>query len=121
MAGTRYDFTLKQGSDVDFVIQVYADKARTTPMNLTGWDARMMIRSMRDAVNPPLVSLTSNPAAGLTVNGPAGQVTVHIAGSASSAFTWLNGQYDLEVYNSSTQAIMEAAYGNVSIRTEVTR
>src|SRR6266487_2637661 len=113
MTATRYDFTLEQGSDLDFTIQVWADAARTVAQNLTGYDARMMIRTTRDATGSPLVSLTSNPAAGLTVNGPAGQVTVHIAGSASTGYTWLNGQWDLEVYNGTITK--RAAYGNVSV------
>lgn len=119
MAGTRYDFTLKQGSDLDFTVQVWADAAHTVVQDLTGWDARMMVRASRDSTGSPLVSLTSNPAAGLTVNGPAGQITVHVGGATTSAYTWLNGQWDMEVYNGSL--IKEAAYGNVSMRTEVTR
>lgn len=119
MSATRYDFTLEQGSDLDFIIQVWADTAHTVAQNLTGYDARMMIRSTRDATGAPLVSLTSNPAAGLTVNGPAGQVSVHVTGSASSSYTWLNGQWDLEVYNGTITK--RAGYGNVSVVTEVTR
>lgn len=121
MAGTRYDFTIKQGSDVDFVIQVYADAKHTVAQNLTGWDARMMVRANRDSIGSPLVSLTSNPASGLTMNGPAGQVSIHIDGSSTAGYTWLNGQWDLEVFNASIPSVKEAAYGNVSVRTEVTR
>lgn len=121
MSATRYDFTIKQGSDLDFTIQVWANKAHTVVENLTGYDARMMIRTSRDATGTPLVSLTSNPAAGLAVNGPGGQVTVHIAGATTAAYTWLNGQWDLEVYNDSIPTVREAAYGNVSVRQEVTR
>src|SRR6266487_4011348 len=113
MTAIRNDFTIKQGSDIDFTVQVWADDKHTVVQNLTGWDARMMVRSTRDATGSPLVSLTSNPAAGLTVNGPAGQVTVHIAGSASTGYTWLNGQWDLEVYNGTITK--RAAYGNVSV------
>src|SRR5258706_10190297 len=118
MTATRYDFTLEQGSDLDFSVQVWADAKHTIVQNLTGYDARMMIRTTRDATGTPLVSLTSNPAAGLTVNGPAGQVAVHIAGTATAAYTWLNGQWDLEVYNGTI--VKRAAGGNVSITTEVT-
>jgi len=115
---TRYDFTIKQGSDVDFTIQVYSDSSLSVPMDLTGWDARMMIRASRRSTGSPLVSLTSNPAAGLTVNGIAGQISIHIDGDDTSAYTWFNGQWDLEAFNGSS--IKEAAYGNVSIRAEVT-
>lgn len=119
MTATKYDFTLEQGADLDFTVQVWANSAQTVPQNLTGYDARMMIRSTRTATGSPLVSLTSTPSAGLTVNGPAGQVTVHISGSATAGYTWLNGQWDLEVFNGSV--IKRAAYGNVSVLAEVTR
>lgn len=120
MTATRYDFTLQQGEDLDFTVQVWANTAHTVIQDLTGYDARMMIRSTRDATGSPLVSLTSNPAAGLTVNGPAGQVTVHIASATTTTYTWLNGQYDLEVYTAGGIA-KRVLKGNVSISTEVTR
>jgi len=119
MTATRYDFTLEQGSDLDFTVQVWADSEHTVVQNLTGYDARMMVRLTRDATGSPLVSLTSTPPAGLTVNGPAGQVTVHISGVSTAMYTWLNGQYDIEVFNGSI--VKRAAYGNISVRTEVTR
>lgn len=120
MSATRYDFTIEQGSDIDFTVQVWADEKHTVIQNLTGWDARMMIRLTRDTTGTPLVSLTSNPAAGLTMNGPAGQVSVFVGGATTAGYTWLNGQYDLEVYNNSLPKIKRVLYGNVSVRTEVT-
>ncbi len=120
MTAIRNDFTIKQGSDIDFTVQVWADDKHTVVQNLTGWDARMMVRSTRDATGSPLVSLTSNPAAGLTINGPAGQVSVFVGGATTAGYTWLNGQYDMEVYNNSIPKISEVLYGNVSVRTEVT-
>lgn len=120
MTASRFDFNLEQGSDLDFTVAVYADSNHTVIQDLTGWDARMMIRTTRDASGSPLVSLTSTPPAGLTINGPAGQVTVHVGGTATAAYTWLNGQYDLEVYNTSTGAMKRVLEGNVSITTEVT-
>lgn len=118
MTATRYDFTLEQGADLDFTVQVWANSAQTVVQNLTGYDARMMIRSSRTDTGSALVSLTSSPSAGLTVNGAAGQVSVHVAGSATASYTWLNGQWDLEVFNGSS--VKRAAYGNVSVRVEVT-
>jgi len=120
MTATRFDFNLPQGDDIDFTVQVWADANHTVIQSLTGWDARMMIRTTRDATGSPLVSLTSNPAAGLTVNGPAGQVTVFVGGASTAGYTWLNGQYDLEVYNNSLPKTKKVLYGNVSISTEVT-
>ncbi|SRR5712691_5079177 len=120
MTATRFDFTIEQGSDVDFTVQVWADSAHTVIQNLTSWDARFMIRSTRDASGSPLVSLTSSPAAGLTVNGPAGQVNVFVSGSTTSGYTWVNGQYDLEVFNNSLPKTRRILQGNVSVSTEVT-
>lgn len=118
MTATRYDFNLEQGADLDLTVQVWADAAHTIPQNLTGWDARMMIRSTRDATGTPLVSLTSNPAAGLTVNGSTGQVTIFVNGVTTTGYTWRNGQYDLEVFLGNT--VKRVLQGNVSITPEVT-
>src|ERR1051326_133482 len=120
MTATSYDFVIEQGSDLDFTVQVWADTGHTVVQNLTGWDARMMIRSSRDSTGSPLVSRTSNPAAGLTINGPAGQVTVHVAGTTTSTYTWYTGQYDLEVFNTGTGVVKRVLKGNVSLSTEVT-
>lgn len=106
---------------MDLTVQVWANAAKTVVQNLTGWDARMMIRASRDSTGSPLVSLTSNPVAGLTINGPAGQVIVGVLGATTAAYTWLNGAYDLEVFNTSTGAVKRVLMGNVSISTEVTR
>lgn len=119
MTATRYDFNLEQGADLDFTVQVWADDTHTVIQPLTGWDARMMIRPTRDDTGSPLVSLTSTPASGLTINGSAGQVTVFVSGSTTAAYTWDNGQYDLEVYDS-TQ-VKRVLEGNVSVTQEVTR
>lgn len=119
MTATRYDFNLFQGKDLDFTVQVWANDQQTIPDDITGWEARMMIRSFRDDIGSPLVSLTSNPADGLTVDGPAGQVTVHVDGTTTTGYTWLNGQYDIEIFQGNS--VRGIAYGNVSITTEVTR
>jgi len=121
MTASRYDFTILQGSDIDLTIQVWADANKTVIQNLNGWDARMMIRSTRDSTGSPLVSLTTTPAVGLTINGPAGQVIIYVNGATTAGYTWSNGQYDLEVYNTSTGAVKRVLMGNVSVSTEVTR
>jgi hypothetical protein len=119
MTATVYDFTIEQGADIDFTVQVWADSKKTIVQPLTGYDARMMIRTSKEATGSPLVSLTSNPAAGLTVNGPAGQVTVYVPGLTTTGYTWFNGVYDIEVFNGSG-VIKRIAQGSVSVSAEVT-
>lgn len=118
MTAQPYELTIEQGADLDFTVQVYSDAARTVVQDLTGWDARMMIRSAFSSTTI-LVSLTSNPAAGLTINGPAGQVTVHVAGATTASYTWTSGVYDMEVYNG-TPTVRRILRGNVSVSPEVT-
>lgn len=47
------------------------------PMNLTGYTARMQIRATADAATA-ILSLTSSPAAGLTLGGAAGTITAQL-------------------------------------------
>lgn len=120
MAGpTRYDIAIRQSSDVDFTAQVWADEQHTVVQNLTNWTATMKIRPEKGSATTYL-SLTSTPAAGLTINGPAGQVTVHIAASVSTPLTWIEGVYDLFVHSPDTTIHKCVLFGDVTVTGSVT-
>ncbi|MEU7830374.1 hypothetical protein [Nonomuraea sp. NPDC049129] len=89
----------------------------TTPVDLTGCRARMEIRT---AVGGALIHrLDTDEGDGLTIDGPAGMITLSIPPSVSSAWTSLTGVYDLEVvFPDGT--VTRLVQGPISVSAEVT-
>ena len=126
MAAGKWNFTIEQGTTVDFSIQ-YKDKD-LVPINISGYSGRMQIRSNYADNNPTTyITLSSSLApdgTGLNFTGAAtGSIGIFIAACSSSAFTFSNARYDLEIYSGSvgcpiTTRILE---GQVTISKETTR
>lgn len=126
MAAGKWNFTIEQGTTVDFSIQ-YKDK-NLAPINLSGYSGRMQIRS-NYADNSPItyITLSSSLApdgTGLNFVGAAtGSIGIFIAACSSSAFNFSTARYDLEIYSGSgdcpiTTRILE---GQVNLSKEITR
>lgn len=93
----------------------------TPPKDLTLYEARMQIRASR-ADTATLVSLTSNPAAGITLVASEGQITVVIEAVDTAALDFVNAVYDLELVLPGTpDKVTRIASGNVTLIKEVTR
>lgn len=96
-----------------------------TPWNLTGYDARAMIRSSYTAASPALTLGTAAGSAVITLGGTAGWVQVDITAAATSAMgsalAYEPGEYvwDLELVNGAD--VTRFCYGVVSITPEATR
>ena len=128
MAAGKYSFTIEQGSTVNFEIQ-YKDSTGT-PVNLTGFNGKMMIRS-NYADNTPttyatLSSSLASDGTGLNFSGSngttpltSGSIGIIISAASSSAFTFDTARYDLEIYSGNTATrLLE---GMIKIDKEVTR
>jgi hypothetical protein len=119
---TRYDLPIRQNSDYDLVVQAWADDAHTTPLVITSWSAKLMIRSTaRSAIILATINQAANPLTGLTVNGPAGQVTLHIAAADTLAYTWVSAVYDLIITAPSSVVQKCIAEGDVTVSSRVTQ
>jgi len=107
MAAGKYSWVLEQGTTVNFEIQ-YKD-SNGNPVDLTGYDGRMQLKS-NYADNNPTVYLTLssslNPdGTGLNFSGSngttpptSGSIGIYIAACTSSALTFNTAYYDLEIY-----------------------
>ena len=126
MAAGKWNFTIEQGTTVDFSIQ-YKDK-NLVPINLTNYSGKMQIRS-NYADNSPTTYITlsssRNPdGTGLNFTGAAtGSIGIFIAACSSSALNFSTARYDLEIYSGSvgcpiTTRILE---GQVNLSKETTR
>jgi hypothetical protein len=128
MAAGTYNFIIEQGTTVDFKIQ-YKDSTGT-PINLTGYEGAMQIRSNFADNNPKTyITLTSeniNPdGTGLNFEeSNNGLIGIFIASCTSSLFNFNNARYDLEIYSGSLQdcpIVTRILEGNIELSRETTR
>lgn len=130
MAAGKYSFVIEQGATVDFEIQ-YKD-SNNVPIDLTDYSARMQLRPSVES-NTIYLTLSSSLNAdgtGLNMSGSngstpptSGSIGIYIASCTSSALTFSEAYYDLEIYSGSgvcpyTVRLLE---GKVKLSKEVTR
>lgn len=93
-----------------------------SPVDLSGFTARMMIRATVDAT-ATLVSLVSGvaaPLSGITLDNTLKTITLLISATDTAALTFSTGVYDLELVSSSG-VVTQLLSGSVTVTDEVTR
>jgi|TARA_R100000482_G_C5011177_1_gene95718 hypothetical protein len=131
MAAGRYSFVIEQGATTNFEIQ-YKD-TNNNPIDLSDYTGRLQIRSTYAQDSGELyltLSSSRNPdGTGLNFSGSngstpptSGSIGIYIAACTSSALTFNEAKYDLEIYSGSghcpyTVRLLE---GNVKLSKEVT-
>lgn len=126
MAAGKYSFTVEQGSTTSFQV-VYKD-VNGTPVNLSGYQARMQIRETKDS-STVICNLSSSLDAdgtGLNLSGSAGtlplssgSIGIYISAASSSGFNFDTAYYDLELVTGGT--VTRLLQGSVKLDKEVTR
>ena len=112
----RYDMTIYQGASFDTTLTwKVGDPA--TPVNLTGYTARLQVRTSTDAATTALELTTSN--GGITLGGAAGTIALAVSASATTSLSPGYYVYDLELVNGST--VTRLVEGRVTVSAEVTR
>lgn len=114
MAG-KYSFVLDQGSTWDTVMTW---KIGGTPVNLTGYTARMQARATADSTST-VFSWTSG-AGQLVLGGALGTITLNIPDTVTAGYTAGTYVYDLEL-ESGGGATTRLLEGTFTITREVTR
>ena len=128
MAAGKYSFIIEQGSTLNLEVQ-YKDSTGT-PVNLSGYSAKMQIKSgYADNSPTTYITLSSSLApdstglnlSGSTGNTPlaSGSIGIYISAVSSSAFTFNTARYDLEIVSGSV--VTRLLEGQVSLSKEVTR
>tara|TARA_Y100000592_G_scaffold95425_1_gene161915 strand:- start:3567 stop:3965 length:399 start_codon:yes stop_codon:yes gene_type:complete len=131
MAAGRYSFVVEQGATTNFEIQ-YKD-SNDKPIDLTNYTGRLQIRSTYAQNNGELyltLSSSMNPdGTGLNFSGSngttpptSGSIGVYISSCTSSALTFNEAKYDLEIYSGSSHCpfTIRLLEGNVRLSKEVT-
>lgn len=116
------DFIVEQGTTFRRTWTWFKDEAQTQPQDLTGFTARLQIRQLVTSAES-LLSVTSTdaaPASRLVLGGNAGTVELVISDLDTSAFSFSEAVYDLEVVSTGGD-VVRLAKGKITLDLEVTR
>jgi hypothetical protein len=115
-----YRINCDQGATFERTMTIYNPSvggASATPVNLTGYSARMQVRPETDS-NEIMVELTTENGR-LTLGGVAGTIEMEIEADVTETFD-TDGVYDLEIYNNAGK-VYRVIKGRFVVEPEVTR
>ena len=115
MAATTYDITIEQGATFS---QLVTYKESGVAVNLTGYTARMQVRSTLESATTVVELTTAN--SRITLGGSAGTITLTISATDTAALTAGRGVYDLELVSGSG-IVTRLLQGVATISRNVTR
>jgi len=116
MSAGLYTLTIEQGATLSLVL-TYKDSAGNL-VNLTGYTARMMLRSSFTAASSILSLTTEN--SRIALGGAAGTITLTISATDTAALSApQSGVYDLELVSGST--VTRLIQGTFTVTPEATR
>ena len=126
MAAGRYSFVIEQGATTNF--QINWNDESGSPVDLSGYHARMQIRPQVEAATA-LLSLTSSlnsDGTGINLSGSngtqplaSGSIGIYISAVSSSALDFGEAFYDLEMVNGNE--VTRLLEGKVKLSKNVTR
>lgn len=121
MAAGKYNFTIEQGTTVDFEI-AYKD-SNDDPIDLTQYTGRMQLKD-KPGGSTTYLTLSSSLAddgTGLNFGGTNGTIGIFISAVSSSALTFNKASYDLEIVSGSTYPVVTRLLeGTITLSKEVT-
>ena len=119
-SGSRHDLVIVQGAT--FVKKfLYQDNTKS-PISLTGYGARMLIKEDPSATAALLTLTTDN--GRITLNTPtSGSINIKITAEDTDELTFYTGVYDLELYymDGQEEVVDNIIYGNVSVRRSISK
>lgn len=110
------NLVIEQGTDFSHIVGL--TNSDGSVFNLTGYDARMQIRSTVTTATTLYELTVSN--GRIELNAIAGQLRLNIPSAVTAAMTWRSGVYDLEII-SGTSIVTRIMQGNATLSLEVTR
>ena len=115
MAATTYDLLIEQGATFS---QLVTYKEAGVAINLTGYTARMQVRSTLESATTVVELTTAN--VRIALGGAAGTITLTISAADTAALTAGRGVYDLELVSGSG-IVTRLLQGVATISRNVTR
>lgn len=116
MAAATYNFEIEQGATLTkpFVYKT----STSTAINITGYTARMQVRSSVKSADVLLELNTENTR--IVLGGTTGTITLQLTAAVTAAITWTKGVYDLELVNAAG-VVTRLLQGEITVSKEVTR
>ena len=118
---TQEDLAIKAGTTYNKTWEFLNEDE--TPMDLTGWTARMQLRTSMTAETETLELTTEN--GGIVIDEGESTLTVLILDTQTSALAVNNAKtkyvYDLEIIYPTTNYVDCPLYGKITVSPEVTR
>jgi len=115
MSTGKHNFTIKQGSTFRKPLQWIAGGS---PVDMTGWSARMQIRPEVDS-EIVIVELTTENG-GITIEPLEGKITLYISAESTAALSFEEAVYDIEL-EAPDGFVTRIVEGKVKLSPEVTR
>jgi hypothetical protein len=112
-----YDLEIEIGADRDIPLTITGPD-ETTPVNLTGYEARFTARFKTDDTTALLDLSTDN--GKITITPATGQVTIHLTHADTAPITQKRGVYDFWLIDANGRWSPEL-YGAITFHQEVTR
>jgi hypothetical protein len=133
MAAGKYNFTVEQGTTVDFAVN-YKD-SESNPIDISGYQARMQLRpekgssilylTLSSSLDSTYTGLNLSGSGGSSASTPpsSGSIGVYISAVSSSMLDFEKAFYDLElVYGSgNTATVTRVLEGTITLNKEVTK
>lgn len=107
------DFTVLNAATGNYISGGIA----TVPIDITGYTAKLQLRTFPSSVNAVLTLTTEN--GGITLDGPNGAIAIHATATQTGAINDGPYDYDLEIYQGSS--VTRVIQGQAVVSAQVTR
>lgn len=119
MTAERQNLVIEQGTTFAFNIE-WTQSDKVTAVDITGYTARMHVRSAVDSEDILIDLTTAN--SRIVLGGTAGTIQLAITATDTAGLTFSTAVYDLELVNAGGDgSVTRLIYGGVEVRPEVTR
>ena len=95
MAASKYDFAIEQGTSFKLSL-IYKD-ANGTPINLTGWCARLVWKTNTNNLQIFSSDNIDHSVYKFIIDDPNGKLTLMLPASTTNSFNFNTAKYDLEL------------------------
>ena len=116
MSAAVYNFELEQGTSLAKSV-VWKDSTGS-PVNLTGYSARLQVRENADSDEVLLELSTANQT--IEITPLLGKITLHFSPVDTSGAFWTKGKFDLEL-TSPSGFVTRIIKGKITLSKEITR
>ena len=117
MTAGIWNTIIDQGSM--WTLQVIYQDPNSAPINITGYSAKMQLRSLPDDPTPALTLSTAT--GDITINGSQGIINITASSTETGAVDEGTYYYDLEITDPVSNEVTRIIQGQVVVSAEVTR